>query len=273
MTAIKNPLLAIVVVIVFSLIPVNANAAEEPDLASILKQHSAALVTVKYVLTVNMGLGGSGRSAEQESETELTCSMISSEGLIVCSNNQLTGFSELLKQLSMKMTAVPKDIQVLVAGREQPYDAEIVIKDTELDIVWIRITNGGDTSFEHFNFTSKTEMNIGDPIAIIRRTGNTFGRTPVIMQSRIGGISSQPRKLYIPHTQTMNIIGTPAFSASGEVIGLMVTQLPEAGDSMGGSQGMFGSNMMNIQDSMSGLILPAADVLKATKRAVEDLKP
>ena len=59
------------------------------------------------------------------------------------------------------------------------------------------------------------------------------------------------------------------FAVNGKLIGLMVIQLPEASDNMGSLQGFMGVNMANMQEGMSGVILPAVDIVKATQRAME----
>lgn len=244
-------------------------ATDDPDITQILEKNIDALVTVKYILTMNMG--ALSRNQEQETESELTCSMISAEGLVLCSNNQLTGFIGLIKQFSRgagnDMSAVPKNLQVLVGDEEKPFDAEIIVKDTDLDLVWIRIIDRGDTSFTYLDLSWNAAMNIGDRIITMRRAGNHFGRTPVVTHNRIGGISSKPRTLYIPEIPTNNIAGTPVFSADGKVIGLMVTQLPEPGGNPNSMMSM--TSITNMQDAMSGLVLPVSEVYKATRRAME----
>jgi len=273
----RHKAIAITVATIILLLAGNSYAEKKPDLVRIVGEREAALVTVKYVLSVSMT--NQNRNQQHESENELTCSMISADGLLICSNNQLTGFIEIIKRLygpamgGMDMSATPKDLKVLVGPEAESFDAEILARDTELDIVWVRITDAGDNSFSYIDFNDGSSAGIGDPIVTIRRTGNNFGRTPVASQSYIGGISSKPRMLYIPGTASMVGAGLPVFNSSGSVIGLMVTQLPEDRGSSGSPMGMFGAGMTNLQDAMSGLVLPAAEVVKATQRAMEIAEP
>ncbi|KAA9134069.1 trypsin-like peptidase domain-containing protein [Marinihelvus fidelis] len=249
----------------------NGNAQQQPDVAQVVNAHQEALVTVKYVLSLNMGQGMGGM--EQEQENELTCSMVSADGLVICSNNDLSGSIDLIKRISgpagSDMSATTKDFKVLIGNSPDAYDAEIVARDTELDLAWIRVTDPGDHSFAHLDFSNSADASIGESIITIRRAGSSFGRTPVATQTHIGGISSKPRKLYIPQLQSMNGKGLPAFTADGRIIGLMVTQLPEEMGQSGGGMGMLGAGMANLQDAMFGLILPIADVARATERANE----
>lgn len=249
----------------------NANAQQQPDLAQIVNAHQEALVTVKYVLSINLGQMAGGQ--EQEQENELTCTMISADGLVICSNTVLTGSIELIKRIAgpsgSSISATPKDYKVLIGNSPDALDAEVVARDTELDLVWIRVTDPGDRSFAHLDIADSADAGLGDPMVIIRRTGSTFGRTPVASLNRIGGISSKPRKLYFPQALVMNGLGLPAFTADGSLIGLMVTQLPEETGNFSGGMGMLGADMTNLQDAVSGLILPIAEVARATERANE----
>ena len=267
----KNSKLAIIFVLLTGLSPIGSNAAKDLDVATLIKERSAALVTVKYVLNVNMG--NARGNQENETANELTCTMISADGLIVCSNNQLGGFVSMMTRLSPQlgktMSATPKNFEVLVDTLEKSFDAEIVAVDTELDLVWIRITEADETSFSFIDLTSSTSANIGDTVVSLRRTANHFGRTPVISQNHIGGISKKPRKLYILGTPAGQGAGLPTFAANGKLIGLMVIQLPEASDSMGALPGLMGGGMANLQEGMSGVILPAEDIAKATQGAME----
>jgi hypothetical protein len=266
----KSSRLTIIFMLIAGLSPIGSSAAENLDVAVFMKERSAALVTVKYVLHVNMG--GTRGNQEQETENELTCSMIRADGLMVCSNNQLGGFINMVArisgQLGKTMSATPKNLEVIVDSHEQAFDAEIIAVDTELDIAWIQITDTRDTSFSFIDFTTGATADIGDSVITLRRTGNHFGRTLVVGRNHVGGITDKPRKLYILESAFTNGAGLPGFDGNGKVIGLIVTQFPEAADNTGASMGFMGSGMANIQESMSGVILPAKEITKATQRAM-----
>jgi S1-C subfamily serine protease len=271
MQGINSRKLAIIFILMAGLSPIDSSAAKNPDVAGIMKERSAALVTVKYVLHVNMG--NTRGSQEKETENELTCTMIRADGLIVCSNNQLGGFINMIARVSGQfgktMSATPKNLEVIVDSHEQPFDAEIIAVDTELDIAWVQITDTGNTSFSFIDFSTGGTADVGDTVITLRRTGNHFGRTLVVGRNHVGGITDKPRKLYILESAFANGAGLPGFDGNGKVIGLIVTQFPEATDNTGASMGFMGSGMTNIQEAMSGVILPAKEIAKATQRAME----
>ncbi len=271
MPGIKNNLLAITFIMMAGLHPIGSSAAENLDLAGLMKQRGEALVTVKYVLHVNMG--NSRGSQESEAEGELTCPMIRADGLVACSNNRLSGFVNMLANMSPRlrnsMSATPKDLEVLVDSHEQAFKAEIIAVDTELDITWIQITETRDTSFSYIDFDSGGAVDIGDAVITVRRTGSLYGRTLAANRNHIGGITDKPRRLYIPAYTFTNSAGLPVFDSSGEVIGLIVTQFPETINTTGGTASILGGGMANLQEAQSGVILPANEIAKATQRAME----
>lgn len=247
-----------------------AIAVEDPDFSGLIKQHQAALVTVKYVLHIDMG--GNRAGQEQESENEQTCTMISADGLVVCSNHQLGGFINMISRMSgnikMNMSATPKNFQVMPGDQDRFFDAEIMAVDTELDMVWIQITNTDDTRFSYIDFAKAADASIGDPVITIRRLSSSFGRIPVMRNGQIGGITAKPRKLFILGSPLPNGTGLPVLSVDGLVVGLVVAQLPEPSESRQSFMGMT-AGLAGIQDALSGMVLPAADVLRATQRAMD----
>ena len=248
-----------------------ASAAIEPDFKTISNKYSEGVVTVKFILSVSMGGGMAGM--DQESETEMTCVMATADGLVLCSNNQLTGFTAMLNQFTggsgVSISAKPKELKVILGSTEKTFDAEIVTKDSDLDLVWIKIKNTENIKFKYIDFNTAKVAEVGDKLLIMRRLGNYFGREITINENRVGGITSKPRTLYIPAFTSMPGGGLPVFSSSGDIIGLMITQLPE---SDGSQPSLMGMMVGNLQDGMSGLILPAAEVIRATKRAMKQEK-
>ena len=270
MPAIKIYRFVAIFILIAGLAPVDSSAAGELDIAQFMKERGAAIVTVKYVLHVNMGKNRGNQ--ESETEQELTCIMIRTDGLLICSNNQLTGFINMIARMSPQlgiMSATPKNLEVIVDSHEQAFEAEILAVDTELDIAWIQITETRDTTFSFLDFATGTTADVGESVFALRRTGNHFGRTLVAVRNLIGGSTGKPRKLYIPASAFANGGGWPVFNRDGRVIGLIVTQFPESSGSTAGGMGLLGSGMANFHEGQSGLILPANEVVRATQRAMD----
>lgn len=252
---------------VFVSLSATASATDDSYKALIAKR-APALVTVKFVLKTSMGAMG-----EQESESEVTGVMIDPNGLVLCSDTQLGGFMRMLARLMPMMggniNATPTDLKVFVGDDVEGREAELLARDSELDLAWVRIKDPGSEKFDYLDLSQSVSVSAGQKIVSVRRMSKYFGRTPVVLQGRIGGSTTEPRKLYVPPMEFALAQGLPVYTDTGKLIGVTVTQAPDAGDTDAGFNPMaMLSQMSNMQETLLGLILPAADVAKATKRAL-----
>lgn len=258
---------AMKLVLAVALLAVTARAGEI-DLKKMLDDKGHALVTVKFVLKVNMGQMFGG---DQESETEISGVLIDAKGLVLCSNTQLGGFIGMMKSMmgSMgnDMSATPTDLKVLIGDDAEGREAELVARDTELDLAWIRIKTPGEVPFPFVDLSKSTKIKTGDQVFALRRLGKYFARSAVVSECRIGGQTQKPRELYVPATALSASLGAPVFAVDGQPAGIIVMQMPEADDSAGNPMAMMG-RMSGMQDMMSGFILPAPTIVKATERAL-----
>lgn len=244
--------------------------AAGPDYKGLVDRTAPALVTVKFVLKVSGGGGMMGMLGDQESESEVTGVVIDPTGVVMCSNSRLGGFASMLRRFAGPMggtiTATPTNMKVLIGDDTEGVDATLIARDSELDLAWIRINDKG--TYQHLDLSKGTTVNVGDSVLAIRRMGRYFARTVVVSEGRIGGITSKPRRLYVPTGDLTAGMGLPVFTMNGTLIGVVITQTPDTdSDSGGNPMSMFG-NVMSMQDTFAGLILPADKVARATQRAL-----
>lgn len=251
--------------------PAPARAGGESEYGKWLQEKSPPLVTIKFVLKVKMG-GMMGGMGDQESDSEITGVMIDPKGLVLCSNTQLGGIAGMMRRFMGPMgggiTATPTDIKVLVGDDTEGLEAKVVARDSELDLAWVQIEEPGDTKFSHCDFAKAATPKIGQRVFVVRRMGKFFDRVAAVSEGRVGGITTKPRDLYVPAGNLATALGLPIFTTDGTVVGVAILQTPDAEEAGMDPMSMLG-NIFNMQDMMSGLILPAAEVVKATKRALE----
>lgn len=250
---------------------VRAPAADEGETFSrLLKDRTPAIVTIKFTLKVNMG--GMFGGGEQEEESEVNGVMIDEKGLVLCSNTQLSGFIGMMRQFMGEMggniTATPTDLKILVGDDTEGRDADIVARDTELDLAWVRMKEPGDQKYAFVDFAQSAVPKVGQQVYALRRMGKFFARCAVAADGRIAGTTAKPRDLYVPAGNVGAAHGLPVFLADGKPVGVVVMQVPEGEGAAGNPMAMLG-RLSGMQDMMSGLILPAAEVVKATQRALE----
>ncbi len=233
--------------------PTSSPAALD-DWSKLLADRAPSLVTVKFVLKIEPG------STEQE--TEISAVVIDSKGLILCSNIQTGGFPPIIQARMAGTTATPINIKVLAGDDTEGLSAKLLARDSELDLAWIQVDDPNAKPFTAVDFAKNATPGIGDTLLTVTRMGKFFDRASVIQTTRLGGTTKKPRRLYIPADNAISQeLGAPVFSGDGTVVGITALQLPEAEDVEGGSGGA--------REYMSAVILPAADVVKATKRALE----
>jgi hypothetical protein len=99
---------------------------------------------------------------------------------------------------------------------------------------------------------------------VLTRLGRVGGWAPAASLQTIGAIIEKPRTFYVIETGSTGGMGTPAFTASGKVVGLLTMRSIQSGRSgmfsmMGGSEGL----------GLLPVILPAADVRDIAQQAPE----
>lgn len=228
-----------------------ARGEGEVDFEKLAAEKAPALVTVKFVLQFK------GSSGEGEDEREVTGVMIRPDGLVLCSNSQFGGGPMVRPGTSV----TPRDIKVLLGDETQGLEARLVARDSELDLTWIRIKEPGERVFPFIDLEKSATPKLGDRLYTIIRLGRYFDRATVVRELRVGGFARKPRNLYIP-SQALAGPGLPVFVASGEFAGVAVLQLPDAEE-------IAATGSMSAFVGSQGLILPAGEVSKATRRALE----
>jgi S1-C subfamily serine protease len=248
------------------------------DLARILAERAPAVVSVQVVVQVKMGGEmGSSLGEKQEFQTEASCVVIDPKGLVLCSNTLLGGYMSLIQRVmggKMEMTATPTQIKVLVADEPKPLEAKLLVRDSDLDLAWLQVKAPEGKTFAYVDLGRSATPKVGDPFVAVRRLDKFFDRTPTVYEGKIGGTIKKPRTLYVPTATAESSLGLPALSPSGEVLGILVLQFPDSGSDLSDGSGPFGrlEASARVQELVRGFILPAADVVKATKRALDSGK-
>jgi len=238
------------VALLVGLIPLGAGVAiaeAETDYETLIAKSSPALVTIKCVLKMQ-GPGGS-----REIEREFTALMVDDKGTVLCASLQL-GTSKSMRRYAI----TPTDIKVLIGDDTDGVKAKLLASDSELDLTWVQIKEPDAKGYAHIDFTKAATVKLDDRLRMLTRMDKFFDRAPVVNEGRLSGKTKKPRDLLIPSTSLGVEPGMPIFADDGLVIGVVVVQSPDEEEQAAGKR--MGS---------AALILPAADVVKATLRAHE----
>ncbi len=239
-----------------------------------IAERADVLVTVEFVLKVKMP----GAGADREVEGETVCPLIDAGGLVLCSNTELGGYVSLMAQMmgrgpGFDVSAAPRKIKVVSGDGGEGLDGRLIARDSERDLAWVQIEGGAEALKRPFLDLSDTaELGVGDRYFRLRRLDEFFGSVPVVTEGVVAAVVEKPRKLLVPSDATSGGFGLPVFDAGGALVGITVIQVPAAEDQIGTSLAggiSFLSSAAKLEDMVGGLILPAADVAKATRLARE----
>jgi len=254
----KEPLRAVALIAPAGIALAFAGAARADDAADydrVMKKNGAAIVSIKLVMKMKFG------GEEHEGEWEISGLIIDPKGLILCSNDDLNPAAGIRRQRGSggkDFSTVATDLKVLVGDDNEGVEAKIESMDSELDLAWVRIKEPKRT-YDYVDFTKCSEARPGQRILVIHRLEKFYDRQAVISEGRVAAILSKPRHL-LAMSGGVNGSGFPLFALDGSVVGFAVLQRPDDEDEEGG-----GSQEMCT-------ILPAAEVVKATRLAAETVK-
>lgn len=245
-------------------------AAEEPaDFGALIREKSPALVTIRFVLSVKMG-GMMSSMGDSENEQEITGVLIEPDGLVLCSNTQLSGMAGMMRRMLGSMgeiSATPTDLKLLIGDDTEGAEAELVARDTDLDLAWIKLKSPPAAALPFIDLSNSTTARLGSPVYALKRMGKYFDRAVVLSEARLAGSTRKPRELFVP-SSALGAMGLPVYAADGKVVGVSVLQMPEPEGDDGNPMRML-SSLGSMEEMMTGMILPAQEVVKATRRAKE----
>lgn len=235
---------------------------------AVFNRYQHTVVTVQIVLKSKVSMGGMGGQAN-ESRQDVTGTVVDPSGLTVLSlsatdpgqmvQNIMSGASE--DESKFKIETELSDIKILLEdGTEVP--AEVVLRDKDLDLAFVRPKTKLDKPMAALDLSQSAKAQLLDQVVALNRLGNVAGRAYAASLERISAIVERPRRFYIPaSSMTLTTLGAPAFLPDGKVLGLFVMRSQKGRG--GGAMNLFNAQ----RENLTGIIVPAEDVLKAAKQA------
>lgn len=227
----------------------------------VFKKHQRGVVTVQLVQKVTYSSGG--RSGEsQEAKSDVTGTVVDPSGLTVLALS-MTDPTEMYRRMygdRYKADLEVSDVKILLDDGAE-ISAEIVLRDKDLDLAFIRPKTKLTTPMAAVDLTKSSPVQVLDTVVTLNRLGRAAGRAYSASVERISAVVQKPRTFYIPDSSmTGTALGSPAFALDGNVVGILVMRtLTASGGGMSASR----------SDNATSIILPAEDVLKAAKQAPE----
>jgi hypothetical protein len=237
----------------------------------LVKKWHQAIVNVRVVIKMRMSMGGR-ELQNTDDPVETVGTVIDPSGLTVLSlsalnpgamMNRIMGSMGGNAQERVEFGSEPTDVKLRLAdGRELA--AKIVLRDEDLDLAFLRPMTAPEKPLVAIDLKDSGRPALLDPVVILSRLGRVGGWTPAASLQSIGAIIERPRTFFVIETGGTAWMGTPAFTPSGKVVGLLTMRSVQTG-----RPSMFSMTGGTENLGLLPVILPAADVLEIAQQAVE----
>jgi hypothetical protein len=238
-------------------------AADAWDKARVVAEKtSACAVRVRVVSELKMDMRG--QNVEREQKSEIDGTVIDPCGLTLVSATALNPSSLLSRMMrGMKVEMNVKETTLILADGTE-VAAEVVLKDTELDMAFIRPKEGGKTYAAVSLKPHTTPPQPLDDVFVVGRLGKNANRTPFIDAGKIRSCVKGPRPYYICSREVSDTSGCVVYTIDGEPLGVVLVQKAPSED--GGQAGM--GIMMGGGGDLA-IVRPVEDIIDAAKQALE----
>jgi hypothetical protein len=186
----------------------------------LLEKHDAAIVNVSAVVKVTVTGSSGTRGAPREIKLEAPATVIdATAGLIVTALSRIDP-SNMPTSSTSKFEASLQDVRLVLAdGSDVP--ANIVLKDTDLDIAFIRADLASKEAkgikLQAIDITDATDVGPGDDLIGLSRAEKSVGRVAGVHRGNVYTVAKRPRKLVLTFE---SYLGNPVFAANGKFVGI-----------------------------------------------------
>ena len=258
---IHSTTLALMVLLAAAAAPLPVHADELTGKGrAIFSKYRQAVVTVQLVIkdTFPPSPGApKGATRTNESKRDATGTVISPAGLIVLSLSAVNPGQFIQNMVPagnprFKMESELLDLKILLEdGTEMP--AEVVLREKDLDLAFIRPTAKPVTPMATLDLTSAGTADVLDQLVTLNRLGRAANRAYSASAERIGAVVRTPRLFYVPETSaTLTSLGCPAFTLEGKPLGIFV---------MSSAKSKASTKIVELQpENMVGIIRPAGPI-------------
>jgi len=223
-------------------------------------QHAQAVVTVKFVMSVT----SSGKEDRIEDRTQAL--LVSADGLLLVPDRAVSVDFSAFMPAGSSQGAAPvaksSDFRVRLAGSDDWLPADLVTRDSQLNLAWLRLRKPpGALDFVDLSTGIKAEP--GMVFFSLLRTSDEWGGVPVFRPGLVLGETRTPKTVLM-------VDGVPgmAFSADGQPMGYVDIDFGRLARSQRDGGTGLGLDVADVALQMTPIAKVAAATLQAAKLPV-----
>ena len=265
------------------LVPFGARGADTDDAQAdaareVFKKHQDAVVWVSAVMKMRGG-GPMAAMGQQEQKVDAVGTVIHESGLTVVSHSNIDPTSLMNSMFAerggsgqegkIEFKSELSGVRIRLAdGTEVP--AKLVMTDEDLDLAFILPTANGNgaSGKKKLPFVKLTgdgaepakELAVMDPVTVLGRLDQTLDRQPAVFPTRVNAVVKKPRTFYV--CNDLQVLGTPAFDATGRAVGIAVMRKQNLGRGLGSMLSSASSGGVAV------VIIPGQDVMEVADQAL-----
>jgi hypothetical protein len=231
-----------------------------PIYRSLVAQHADAVVTIKFVMSVN----SSGKEERIEDRTQGL--VVSGDGLLLIPDRAVSvDFSEMMPGGGGNDGSAPvaksSEFRVRLPGSDDWLPADLVTRDSQLGLAWLRLRHP-PSKLGFVDLSDGVRAEPGMVFFSLMRTSDEWGGVPVFRPGRVMGETRTPKTMLL-------VDGVPglAFSADGHPMGYVDIDFGRLMRSRSGGTGM-GLDMADLALQMTPIDKVAMATLRASKLPV-----
>jgi hypothetical protein len=218
---------------------------------ALVSERASSVVPVKYVITLSAG------GQEQRNEDRTQGVLVSADGLVLVSARAVSidigAINQRANAAPGAIVANSSEFRVRLPGSDEWQSADLVTRDTELGLAWLRVRDA--KAQPYIDFETLAQPAPGRVFYTLLRTSDEWGAVPLVRPGMVLGETRVPRT-------SLLVDGMPglAFDAEGRPMGYVDIDLAAVTRSQGRG---FGLDMADMVMHM----LPARRVAAATRLA------
>lgn len=236
----------------------------------IIAKHADAIVTARASISMRGLPGPRGAAGPMEDVVQASAVVLDPTGLTVTALSPLDPSDMFTRALGRVPGAQGVNLSVdhtnirLRLGTGQEVPARIVLRDRDLDLVFLRPAEAPASPMASVDMTKAARVLTADLVILAHRLGEMTGWKPGVAFGTVQTVVDKPRTSYVVAAPMAGGggIGSAVFDTAGRFVGLMVMRSQPSGRSslLSMLQGPEGLGMMAVA-------LPAEEIAELAKQA------